>query len=208
MDPALLSRSDPRLTGSLASASKHAPRWANRPPASDCALSGPGGHPSDSVDEGGPAIAAPGSEDADMAARVHTVTTALTGETGDAIASIPGVMRRVWRRLFGRCGKAACWWGATAGALPHVLHFMGPLAGTAFVTGGGGTLLFAGIGLVVATPLLWYEYRHTGGWRAPVLFLAASAALFMLSTFVLGDLLRSFSPEQPGPAGMDPHLQH
>jgi len=124
-------------------------------------------------------------------AQLNTVTTTLTGDKGDPIDAIPAVMSRIWSRLFGRCGKAACWWGATAGALPHLLHFMGPLAGTAFVTGAEGTLLSAGIGLVVAMPLLWYEYRHTGGWRAPVLFLAASAALFMVSTFVLGDLLRS-----------------
>lgn len=45
----------------------------------------------------------------------------------------------------------------TAGAFPHVLHFMLPLAGMAYVTGVGGTLLSAGIGLVVAMPLLWYD---------------------------------------------------
>ena len=206
MNPASLSRSDSRLTGSLASASKQAHRWANGPPASNCELSGPEGHTSNRVNEGGPATR--GSENADVPAQVHTAATALTGERVDAIASISGIMRRSWRRLFGRCGKAACWWCATMGALPHVLHLAGPLAGTAFVTGAGGTLLSAGIGLVVAIPLLWYEYRHTGGWRAPVLFLAASAALFMLSTFVLGDLLRSFSSEQPRPVGIDPHLQH
>ncbi len=128
--------------------------------------------------------------------------------TDDAIASITGVMRRVWRRLFGRCGKAACWWGATVGAMPHVLHLAAPLAGTAFVTGAGGTLLFAGIGLVVAIPLLWHEYRHTGGWRTPVLFLAASAALFMVSTFVLDDLLRNDAAVHPGPTDADPHPQH
>lgn len=94
------------------------------------------------------------------------------------------------------------------GALPHALHLMGPLAGTVFVSGVEGTLLSAGIGLVVVTPLLWYEYRHTGGWRAPVVFLAASVALFMVSTFVLGDLLRSHAAEQPGPIDVDPHPQH
>ncbi|HEX6301207.1 MAG TPA: hypothetical protein VF148_12140 [Acidimicrobiia bacterium] len=153
-------------------------------------------------------MAAPRSEDAGVPAHVYTVTAALTAETDDAIDVIPGVMHRVWRRLFGRCGKAACWWGAAAGALPHALHLVGPLAGTAFVAGAGGTLLSAGIGLVVAIPLLWHEYRHTGGWRAPVLFLAASAALFMVSTFVLGDLLRSDAAEQPRPIDVDPHPQH
>lgn len=139
---------------------------------------------------------------------VQRGTAKSVSRTDDAIASITGVMRRVWRRLFGRCGKAACWWGATVGAMPHVLHLAGPLAGTAFVTGAGGTLLFAGIGLVVAIPLLWHEYRHTGGWRTPVLFLAASAALFMVSTFVLGDLFRNDAAVHPGPTDADPHPQH
>lgn len=152
-------------------------------------------------------LAAPESVVPGVPAQVQTVTTTFTSETDDAIASRPGVMRRLWRRLFGRCGKAACWWGATAGALPHALHLVGPLAGTAFLSGAKGILLSAGIGLVVVAPLLWHEYRHTGGWRAPVLFLAASAAMFIVSTLVLGDLLRS-PGEQPGPIDVDPHPQH
>lgn len=147
------------------------------------------------------------SEDPDVPAQVHTVTTVRLGETDDRNASIRGVVRRVWKRLFGGCGKVACWVGATAGALPHVLHLLGPLAGTAFVSGADGTLLSAGMGLAVVMPLLLYEYRHTGGWRAPFLFLVASAAMFMVSTLFLGDLLGSNAAEQP-PIDVDQHPQH
>lgn len=48
--------------------------------------------------------------------------------------------------------KSPVLWGATVVAMPQ-RHLAGPLAGTAFVTGAGGTLLFAGVGFVVAIPL-------------------------------------------------------
>lgn len=143
-----------------------------------------------------------------------TVTTARSATTAASIDSgrqdgTPGIVSRVWTRLFGRCGSAACWWGAIAGALPHVLHHAGPLAGAALVTGAGGTLLFAGVGFAATMPLLWHEHRRTQGWRTPVLVLAASAILFTVSTLTVGRLLGGDeAPEPPGPTDsseVDPH---
>jgi hypothetical protein len=44
--------------------------------------------------------------------------------------------------------------GAVAGLAPHVLHNIGPLAGTALIAGAGGTAVFGVPGLVASVPLL------------------------------------------------------
>ena len=72
------------------------------------------------------------------------------------------------------------------GVAPHVLHHVGPLAGAALFAGVGGTLLFGAVGLVAAIPMLLRMRRRTGGWRAPAAALVLFAALFSLSTFVVG----------------------
>lgn len=72
------------------------------------------------------------------------------------------------------------------GVAPHVLHHAGPLAGAALFAGVGGTLLFGALGLVAAIPMLLRMRRHTGGWRAPTAALAVFAALFSVSSFVVG----------------------
>lgn len=137
------------------------------------------------------------------------VTTAPSASTPASPDATPGILRRVWTRLFGRCGAAACWWGATAGALPHVLHHAGPLAGAALVAGTGGTVLFAGVGFAAMVPLLWHERRRTQGWRAPVLVLVASAVVFAASTLTVGRVLGGDeAPELPGRSDtteVDPH---
>ena len=40
------------------------------------------------------------------------------------------------------------------GILPHVLHHIGLLAGTALIAGAGGTALFAVLGLAASVPFL------------------------------------------------------
>lgn len=72
------------------------------------------------------------------------------------------------------------------GVAPHVLHHAGPLAGAALLAGTGGTLLFGAIGLVAAIPMLLRVHRRHGGWRAPAALLALFAAMFSLSSFVIG----------------------
>jgi peptidoglycan/LPS O-acetylase OafA/YrhL len=81
-------------------------------------------------------------------------------------------------------------WAATTGAAPHVLHHVGPLAGTAVVAGAGGRLLFGLLGFVATIPLLRRLRRRTGGWRAPALALTAFVGVFTLSTLFLGPALR------------------
>lgn len=90
---------------------------------------------------------------------------------------------RLWGRV--RAGLLAIWAGVT-GAAPHVLHHVGPLAGTAIVAGAGGRILFGAVGFVATIPMLRRLRRRTGSWRAPALALAAFAAIFTFSTLVIG----------------------
>lgn len=72
------------------------------------------------------------------------------------------------------------------GLAPHVLHHAGPLAGAALISGTGGSLLFGAIGLVAAIPFLLRVRRRCGNWRVPGALLALFAAVFSISTFVIG----------------------
>jgi hypothetical protein len=100
----------------------------------------------------------------------------------------PRVPARLWGRV--RAGLLAAWAGIT-GAAPHVLHHVGPLAGTALVAGAGGRLLFGAAGFVATIPMLRRLRRRTGGWRAPALALAAFAAVFTFSTLLVGPAISS-----------------
>ena len=107
---------------------------------------------------------------------------------------------------------------AILGLAPHVLHHVGPLAGTALVAGTGGTLLFGAIGLVAAIPFLLRVHRKCGNWRIPAALLALFAAVFSISAFVIGpaisgdesDSASKAIPTQPAPAGAqdDGHSSH
>lgn len=93
------------------------------------------------------------------------------------------VPARLWARV--RTALLAIWAGVT-GAAPHVLHHVGPLAGTAIVAGAGGRIVFGAAGFVATIPMLRRLRRRTGSWRAPALALAAFAAIFTFSTLVIG----------------------
>lgn len=99
-----------------------------------------------------------------------------------AAQASPSLVRRV--RL------AASGVGAAfLGLLPHILHHAGPLAGAALFAGVGGSLLFGALGLLAAIPFLVRMRRHCGSWRRPLATLALFAAVFSLSTFVIGPAL-------------------
>jgi hypothetical protein len=106
----------------------------------------------------------------------------------------------VWGALIGA-------WGAFTGVLPHVLHHVGPLAGTALVAGAGGRLLFGGLGLVASVPFLLRLRRRFRSWTAPTIALSVFAALFTFSTFVIGPLISgdTATSTTPPPAAVDEH---
>jgi hypothetical protein len=88
-------------------------------------------------------------------------------------------------------------WGGFTGLLPHVLHHVGPLAGAALLAGAGGQALFAAIGFVAAVPFLLRLYRRFGSWRAPAIALAIFAAMFTLSSLVIGPAISGGDTKTP-----------
>lgn len=88
---------------------------------------------------------------------------------------------------------------AMLGLLPHVLHHVGPLAGAALFAGIGGSLLFGALGLVLSVPFLLKVRRHCGNWRMPALLLLLFAALFSVSTFVVGPAISGEDDARPAP---------
>lgn len=124
-------------------------------------------------------------------------------EGSEAAASRSSVAARIWSGLLAA-------WGAFVGLLPHVLHHVGPLAGAALLAGATGRALFALVGFAAAIPFLLRLRRRFGSWRAPALALAVFAAMFSLSSFVVGpaiaggDASPSPASEQPGD-GHDGH---
>ena len=112
--------------------------------------------------------------------------TASTPETRAAAEPAPvavvkrsGRIRTLWNGIVAGIG-------VVMGLLPHVLHHIGFLAGTAVVAGAGGTALFAVLGLAASVPLLLKLYRRFGTWLAPAVALVVFAVMFALSAFVIG----------------------
>lgn len=98
--------------------------------------------------------------------------------------------------------------GLVMGLVPHVLHHVGLLAGTALVAGSGGTALFGALGLVASIPMLVRLYRKFGTWAAPALGLVVFAAMFSLSAFVIGPAISGTAGDtSPGPPTVN-HTDH
>ena len=127
----------------------------------------------------------------------------LTAADGVGKAAVPErrpVVQRVW-------GVIVTGWAALTGVAPHVLHHVGPLAGTALVAGAGGQVLFGVIGLVATLPMLLRLYRRFGTWVAPAIALAVFAAVFSFSTFVIGPRI-SGAVEPAEPVSATEHDAH
>jgi hypothetical protein len=104
-----------------------------------------------------------------------------------------GRLHALWHMLVGAVGLIM-------GLLPHVLHHIGLLAGTALVAGSGGTALFGALGLLASIPMLVRLYRRFGSWVAPALGLLVFAVMFSLSAFVIGPAVSGTGAEvNPAP---------
>lgn len=106
-------------------------------------------------------------------------------------------------------GIATALWGAVTGAGPHVLHHVGPLAGAAFLSGATGKAVFFIAGLVLSLPMLRRLHRRTRTAVAPVLAVAAFAAMFTISTLVVAPLLADDGGSAPAdPTEVEHRLHH
>jgi hypothetical protein len=100
-------------------------------------------------------------------------------------------------------------WGAITGLAPHVLHHVGPLAGAALLAGAAGRLLFAAVGFVAAIPFLLRLQRRFTTWKAPAIALAVFAAMFSLSSFVIGPAITGGpASDKPGIERQGGHASH
>ncbi|WP_204299955.1 hypothetical protein [Actinoplanes campanulatus] len=120
-------------------------------------------------------------------------------------APVPGRLR-AW------CSTAVGALGTLGGLAPHVLHHIGPLAGTALLAGAGGTALFGALGFVVSIPMLLRLRRRYRNWWAPAIALALFAAMFSLSAFVIGPAISDGGgggapADSPAPTNTD-HTGH
>jgi hypothetical protein len=95
-----------------------------------------------------------------------------------------------------------------AGLVPHVLHHIGLLAGVALVAGAGGTVLFGVLGLVASVPFLLRLRRRFATWWAPAVALVAFAAMFLVSTFVIGPAISDGGTDAPRPGSPSPTDDH
>lgn len=99
--------------------------------------------------------------------------------------------------------------GAVLGLVPHLLHHIGFLVGTAAVTGAAGSALFGVLGLLFSVPFLLRLRRRFGTWRAPAVALILFALMFSLSAFVIGPAITDGGePEVPAPTPTQDHTVH
>lgn len=79
--------------------------------------------------------------------------------------------------------------GAVLGIAPHVLHHVGFIAGSALVTGTGGSVVFYAAGLALSLPMMLRLHRRFRTWTAPALALVVFSAIFAVSNLVIGPAL-------------------
>jgi hypothetical protein len=122
--------------------------------------------------------------------------------------------RTLWQRAAALISSVVA---AVLGIAPHVLHHAGPLAGAALLAGTAGSLLFGAIGLLAAVPFLLRVHRRCGNWSLPAGLLVLFAAVFSISTFVVGPAISGSdnsagkpgstqtAPSAPAKEGHDAH---
>lgn len=88
---------------------------------------------------------------------------------------------------------------AISGIAPHVLHHVGPLAGTALLAGTGGTILFGVAGFALSIPMLMRLRRRFGTWLAPAVASTILLVVYLFSSLVVGPAITGASGGNPEP---------
>ncbi len=88
---------------------------------------------------------------------------------------------------------------AVSGVAPHVLHHVGPLAGTALLAGTGGTVLFGLAGFALSVPMLLRLRRRFGTWLAPGVASVIFLAVYLVSARLVGPAITGGSAADPDP---------
>lgn len=99
--------------------------------------------------------------------------------------------------------------GTVLAIVPHLMHHIGLLAGTALVTGAAGNAIFYAVGLLFSVPMLRRVYRHFRNLWAPGIAVAVFTGLFSLSAFVIGPAISGAgdaqAPANDTPSPIDEH---
>ena len=100
---------------------------------------------------------------------------------------------------------------AISGIAPHVLHHVGPLAGTALLAGSAGTVLFGLAGFALSIPMLLRLRRRFGTWMAPAVASVIISSVYLFSALVVGPVITgsqggTAAPSE-GPSASD-HASH
>lgn len=136
------------------------------------------------------------------AAAAGTGPPAITAGTDGSAAPTAGrSLKTAWDTF--RAGV-----GAVLGLVPHVLHHVGLLAGSALLTGVAGNLALFGVGLALSIPLLRRLYRHFHGWAAPAVAVVVFAALYAVSAFVIGPAISGTDTPPPATPSVTPSAEH
>ena len=119
--------------------------------------------------------------------------------TAKTAQGFKGRLQALWHTVTGALGLVM-------GLVPHMLHHIGFLAGSALVAGSGGTALFGALGLLASIPALVHLHRRFGNWIAPALGLLVFAGMFSLSAFVIGPAISGTGTNvTPGPSHTTEH---
>lgn len=129
---------------------------------------------------------------ADAGTRVEHVVPGAAGSLGSALSGLVA---------------------AISGIAPHVLHHVGPLAGTALLAGTGGTILFGVAGFALSIPMLLRLRRRFGTWLAPAVASIIFLVVYLFSSLVVGPAITGGSAVSPDatpvttplPSGHDDH---
>lgn len=97
---------------------------------------------------------------------------------------------------------------AISGIAPHVLHHVGPLAGTALLAGAGGTVLFGIAGFALSIPMLLRLRRRFGTWTAPVVATAIFTGVYSFSALVVGPAITAEPRDASTPAATPSASEH
>ena len=88
---------------------------------------------------------------------------------------------------------------AISGIAPHVLHHVGPLAGTALIAGTAVPIVFGIAGFAISVPMLLRLRHRFGSWLAPAMASGVFVVVYLFSSLVVGPALTGSSVGDPSP---------
>ena len=112
------------------------------------------------------------------------------------VSPVPAVTASFGERLSAGWAATRAALGSLLGLVPHVLHHVGIVAGTALLAGVWGNLALYVVGLLLSIPMLRRLHRRFNSIVAPIAGATIFTLLFLISAFVIGPAINP-GPEPP-----------